>query len=452
LHGRAEQERLVPRAFAARRGGNLPEVRRFRLAARWDALRRSFWFLPALAMAGGAGLAWVIGSLDDAIDLHFGVVSFNDPSSARRLLQTIATVTVTVIGISFSVTVVALQLASQQLGPRVLRTFQADALNKFVLSLFLGLFVYCLVVLTLDTSGSNAVPELAVAVALALAIVAFGAFVAFIHNIVESLQASTLIKRIAADGQRTLEHRFPESIGSDPPEPAAAENRVSRWTGDAPPLPVPAPRAGFLVGIDERRLMEAAIGDDVLVVQRVAIGDFAVTGAVLADIRGGRGDRDDVAGQVAEAFRLEGERTVVQDVAFPLRQLADVALRALSPGLNDPTTAENAMGSATDMLVRFARRGAPSPIRVDGQGTPRFIAIVPGLDDLVRLGFDQVRVAAATHPLVAARLIELLRHVEEVASAYGRSAGEARRQRRLLGAGVEDQVPTAEDELFVSSR
>jgi len=418
-------------------------VKAFLASARWDTLRRSFWLLPALAMASGGLLAWVIGTLDQGIDLNLGVVEFNDPSSARQLLQTIATVTVTVIGISFSVTVVALQLASQQLGPRVLRTFQADALNKFVLSLFLGLFVYCLVVLTLDNPAGHTVPELAVAVAVVLATVAFAAFVAFIHNIVESLQASTMIRRIAADGQRALDERFPGAIGSEPEDGrAAAAQARGRAAGHAA-REVHAPRAGFAVGVDGRQLMEAAKDDDLLVAQRLPLGDFAVTGTVMALVWSRDEVDEDTANRVAAAFQLEDERTVVQDAAFPVRQLADVALRALSPGLNDPTTAENAMDSLADMLVRFARSETPSPVRVDDGGNPRFLALVPQLHDLVKLGFDQVRVAAEGHPGVAARLIELLEQVERIAGAEGRGATELRRQRRLLRDQLDGGLPAA---------
>ncbi len=421
-----------------------------RLSVFWDALRRSFWFLPAVAMVAGAVLGWAIGSLDDNVTLRLGVVSFSDPGNARELLQTIATVTVTVIGISFSVTVVTLQLASQQLGPRVLRTFQADALNKFVLSLFLGLFVYCIVVLTtLDTGSRDSAPELAVALAIALSIVAFGSFVAFIHNIVESLQPSRLIRRIATDGQRTLTRPFPSGIGSEPRDPAEAAAEVARRSSTGVRHVVHAQGPGFLVTIDGRRLVQTAAQEDAVVCQSLAIGEFAVTGMPLAEVWTARPGADAATERLAAAFGLENERTLVQDALFPIRQLADVGLRALSPGLNDPTTAENAMGTLADLSVRFARSRRPAAIRVDDDGTPRFVAIVPDLDALVRLGFDQVRVAAAGHPVVAARLIELLGVVEHAAAEHGLDCAEARRQVSLLREGVAGEVPTASDERLV---
>jgi uncharacterized membrane protein len=131
--------------------------------------------------------------------------------------------------------------------------------------------------------------------------------------------------------------------------------------------------------------------------------------------------------EVERAFEIADERSVVQDPAFPIRQLADVALRGLSPSLNDPTSAENAMGSLADLLVRFARRGQPAPVRVDDSGAPRFVALVSTLDDLVRLRFEQVRVKAATYPVVAVELIRLLSEVERSANEMGTACAEARR-------------------------
>ena len=414
-----------------------------RLAARWDALRRSFWFLPAIAMPLGALLGWGIGNLDGSVRLDFGVVSLSDRDSARGLLETIATVTVTVIGISFSVTVVALQLASQQLGPRVLRTFQADSLNKFVLSLFLGLFVYCIVVLmTLDSGASGTVPELAVAVAIALAIVAFGFFVAFIHNIVESLQASTMIRRIAGEAQRVLDAPYPSGIGDGPRDAAEAAAEVAHRSRTGTRREVRAERAGFLVTVNGEHLMEVAAGADLLVCQRLAIGEFAVTGMPLADVWSPHAVSDEVVGRVAGAFAFEQERTLLQDVAFPVRQFADVALRALSPSLNDPTTAENAMDTLADMLIRHARNEPPAAIRLDDRGTPRLVAIVPDLDSLIRLGFDQVRVAADGQPVVAARLVELLGRIEHEAAARGVRGTEAGRQMELLREGPAGETPS----------
>lgn len=407
-----------------------------------EMLRRSFWFLPALALVGGAILGYALPVLDEALQADVFLVELDRSDSARGLLETIATVTVSVAGIAFSITVVALQLASQQLGPRVLRTFQDNRLSQATLAVFLGTFAYCIVVLTsLGARGPGGVPQLSVTVAIVAAAVAFGLFVAFIHDIVESLQASTLIRRIALDGHAAIGERFPEDIGAEPANPSAARREVDARCAAAAGLPVRAPRAGYLRRLDGEALLSAAARHEALVVQRARLGDFVLTDGVLAEVWLD-GDDEDAAVDISAAFQLGDERTVVQDAAFPVRQLADVALRALSPSLNDPTTAENAMGSLADTLVRFARAGSPSPLRVDGDGCARLLALPPDLDDLVRLGFDQVRVAAAGMPTMAVRLLALLAELEAVARDCGRGTSEIERQARLTRESAGAHAPT----------
>lgn len=408
--------------------------------AQLEVLRRSFWFLPSLALVVGGGLGYGLPVVDEALQADVFLVELDRPDNARGLLETIATVTVSVAGIAFSVTVVALTLASQQLGPRVLRTFQANRLAQTTLALFLGTFAYSLVVLTsLGTRGEEGVPQISVTAAILAAAASFALFVAFIHDIVESLQASTLIRRIAADGHAAIERRFPGDIGAEPSDRSAARSEADSLVAASSGVEVRAPRAGYVQRLDGEGLLSAAIRHDAVVVQRVKLGDFVLTGGVLAEAwPGGETDADAACAEIGAAFHLGDERTVVQDVAFPVRQLADVALRGLSPSLNDPTTAENAMGSVADTLVRFARANRPCEVRIAGDGRPRFVALAPDLDNLVHLGFDQVRVSAAGMPTMPGRLLDLLGQIEAVAREHGASTAEAEHQARLIREGTDE--------------
>lgn len=409
----------------------------------WDTLRRSFWFLPAVAIVVAIGLGFGLPELDRSLGVELGTLafSFSDVDSARGTLETIATVTVSVAGVAFSATVVALTLASQQLSPRVLRTFQANRLSQATLAVFVGAFVYCLVLLS--SLGAGGVPKLSITFAIVLAVASFVLFVFFIHDIVNSLQASTLIRRIAADGQYAIAFRYPAGTGSDADDREGAAESVRRRTEPSASAEVRASRAGFIVSVAGDDVVGAARAHDALVVQRAPIGDFAVTGSRLAEIWCDGEVDDGLVDGVREAFRLEGERTVVQDVAFPIRQLADVALRGLSPSLNDPTTAENAMNSLADTLVGFLRVPDADVVRVDEQDAPRFVAIRPTLDDLVRLGFEQVRVKAATYPVVSVRLLALLHELQREADAAGVESQEIARQAELIGEATD--VPTRAD-------
>jgi len=147
-----------------------------------DVLRRSFGFLPAVGILAGLVLGFVLPVVDRALRIDFGIFSFTERDSARSLLETIASVTVSVAGVGFSVTIVAFTLASQQLSPRVLRTFQSDRLSQALLGAFLGTFAFCLVVLATLDAGGEALPDLSLAVAVLGAIASFALFVAFIQN------------------------------------------------------------------------------------------------------------------------------------------------------------------------------------------------------------------------------------------------------------------------------
>lgn len=408
-------------------------VTRVRLAVVIDAMRRSFWLLPVIAMIVGGGLGFAVPELDADSNGAFGVFSTSDVNSARGILETIATVTVSVAGIAFSVTVVALQLASQQLGPRVLRTFQTDRLSQSTLAVFLGTFVYALIALGRLVQAS-AQPNLVLTVALVIVVAAFVLFAVFIQNVINTLQASTIIRRIAAEAVEAMTEPYPCGIG----EPAEGGETVA---GDRDPMdemPIRATRAGFLIAIDGERLIAAARDHGGLIVQRIPVGDFVTSGTELARARS-PSDAQQLAAAVRNAFRLGEERTVTHDHAFPIRQLTDVALRALSPSLNDPTTAENACGSLTEALLAFAERDPVVLRRADGDGAIRFIARAPDFDDLVRLGFEQVSVHGTDYPVLQRRLLDLLDRLRDAARQHGCSLAESERHAGLLRRQLEDE-------------
>lgn len=396
-----------------------------------DLLRRSFWFLPVAAMLVGGALGILVPMLDTATNSKLGLFTTSDRDSARGLLETIATVTVSVAGIAFSVTVVALQLASQQLGPTILRTFQNDRMSQATLGAFLGLFVYSLIALgrlaTISLGDDASGPNLVLTFGMLAAVLAFGLFAAFIQHTISSLQAATLIRRITDDATDVVGRPYPEGFGESRTESAGVT--PARQGG----VVARARAGGFLNTIPADPLLAAAATRDGLVVQRVPIGDFVTGGLAIADVYANE-DPEGLAAEVEEMVAIGAERTSVQDVAFPLRQLADVALRALSPSLNDPTTAENAMGALAHILGHFARSEPVSLERADADSVVRFIALAPDLDDLVRLGFEQVRLHGTDQAVFISRLEELLEELRRVANDAGRPTREIERQLDLIDA------------------
>ncbi|MCB0857461.1 MAG: DUF2254 domain-containing protein [Solirubrobacterales bacterium] len=404
------------------------------LPKRWlEALRVSFGLPSGLAMLAGILLGLSLPAIDDWLGFQLPALAFDSQSSTRSLLETIGTATVSVAGLSFSVTIVALTLASSQLSPRVLRTFRGDRLSQTTLALFLGTFVYCLTLLVRlgVTNGGREVPDLSVTLAVLLAFSSFLTFAFFIAHIVNMLEPSTVVDGIYQDGVSLSENRYPSGPGE--PQDCEAARRDARSTmGNDQPGEIVSPKSGYLTVVDLGHLVSCLQHGDAFVKQAVPVGTYVLPGQVLAEVWARGENREELHGRVLEAFELGKQRTLVQDTAFCVRQLADVALKGLSPGINDPTTSENAMDAMASLLVTFIKSETPCEIRVDDEGVPRFLALAPDLNDLVKLGFDQVVVAAKGSPVVISRLLQLLEHIETQARANGVRCGETDRQRRAL--------------------
>ena len=420
-----------------------------KLIARLRLAQQSFWVLPALAIVVAIGCGLLVPISDRHVSLPDALAVSGDEDTARAVLGTIVTVSVSVAGVSFSIIAVALVLASQQLSPRVLRSFQRQPLNQAVLAMLLGTATYALFVLgSISDERGRPVPELAVTIAMVLAVISIALFVVFLHHAVRSLNASVVIRRIAAEGHESIEQPYPAAVGQAPNDPAAAARAADAWENAPCRVDVRAPRAGYVASVDGDGIVTWAAANAAFVEQRRGVGAFAVTGAVLAVIFCGD-DRDIDPRDVGDAFLLEEERVVDGDIAFPVRQLVDIALKGLSPGMNDPTTAENAMDSVADTLVRFAQGAQVDALRLDRDGEPRLRAIAPTLDQLVQLGFDQVRRDAAERPSFAVRLLELLADLRECAGA-ARSCEQIDRQAELIAEQAADLAGHQADQRMVT--
>ncbi len=276
-------------------------------------------------------------------------------------------------------------------------------------------------------------PSISISVAVLLALVAFGLFAGFIGHITNMLQPSSIIASILADADGEGSP-YPTGAGGEPDDPDRALAAAAAVQGAAAAVAVRSEGEGFLTTVRGAKIVACAEERGGLVAQRAPIGEYVLPGQPLAEVWAP--DEEAAAGLAAETaaqFELGRQRTVPQDPGFPVRQLADVALKGLSPGINDPTTAQNAMEAMTARLVRFAQLPVASPVRVGDDGAPRFIAAAPTLDHLVRVGFEQVRVFSESDPSFQARLVELLDRLREVAAEEGISGAEAERQSTLTG-------------------
>jgi uncharacterized membrane protein len=389
-----------------------------RVSALRERLRASLWFLPTgfviLAVVGGTALAHIRPQPGTLLE---EVVFGGSAEGARSLLELVAGAMMTVTALTFSLTVVALQMSAGQYSPRVLRNFLSDLGNKLVLSVFLATFAYCLAVLRVIRDGAAGeevvVPSVAVTGGVLLSLVAIGTLVYFIHHLTQQLRVESIVREIVSDTLATIDDIHPDPLDS----PSVA----------AEPLPDPdavrvlARRSGFLQAVELEGLVGKAAAHDVLVRLRPAVGAFVVAGTTLAWVwarAGGPPRLDDdraTMRMVHDHVHIGAERTLQQDVAFGVRQLADVAAKALSTGMNDPTTAVDTIGHMSVVACRLAARQLGSRIAVDDDGVARAVLPRPDLGQHLAAMCAQPRRYGAEEPAVLLALLRLLTDVAEQA-------------------------------------
>lgn len=389
---------------------------RTRLASLWEELRTSFWFVPALMTAAAAvlafGMVWVDHALDERWVDEAEWVYTGSAEGARSLLSTLATSMITVSGVVFSIMIVALTLASSQLGPRLLRNFMRDLGNQVTLGTFIATFVYCLLVVRTvrGSNGGEFVPHVAVSVAIVLALASVGVLIFFIHHAAASIQAPNVIAAVGAELEHSIDRLFPDRMGTggeddDAPEASAVgpdERRVA------------AECTGYVQVIDEDRLMALAVERDVIVRVVRRPGHFVAPHLPLAAIRpAARGD-DELAAAVRDTIVVGPQRTLGQDVEFAIDQLVEVAVRALSPGVNDPFTAIQCVERLGAALARLAERRIPSAHRWDDAGRLRVIVYPWSFGALVDAAFNQIRQHARTSVAVSIALLDAIASIAAV--------------------------------------
>ena len=383
--------------------------------AHWvDELRTRLWPLPALAVALAVVLGTALPALDSIVDgdLPESVSVFlfsGGPEAARSVLQAISGSLITVTSLTFSLTVVTLQLASSQFSPRLLRTFASDRFVHGTLALFLAAFAFSLTVLRSvrdEGSGNTAfVPEISVTVAFALAIISVVGLVLFLAHLTREIRVETMLRRVSAETRGTIDRVFPADRPGHGPDPVPTSAA----------FPLYAASSGFLTSIDKDALVQAAEESGAILRLEREPGSFLVEGVPFATAWSLKPQevldpdaKENLAQAVNAAVATGFERTSVQDVGFGFRQLADVAVRALSPGINDPTTAVHVLGHLSALLCRLTQRNPGPEHLTDDEGRIRVVLPFPTLRDLLDLSLNQPRHYGAADAAVAARLLTLL--------------------------------------------
>lgn len=376
-----------------------------------DGLRAQLWPLPTLAIVVSVVLGLVLPRVDAAVDDNLpsavtAVIFGGDGNAASTVLDAVASSLITVTSLTFSLTVVTLQLASSQFSPRLLRTFTQDLFVQGTLALFLSTFAFSLTVLRSVRSGGDGqdpfVPRLAVTTAFVLAILSVIGLVLFLAHLTRQIRVETMLHEVARDAAGTVRSVLvPRGEGS--PVTAVPSGRGQ---------PLLSSMSGFLLRVDTGELLDASRESGAVIEITALPGDFVVQGAPVGSAHGHHGPLDakdltDLAKAVGKSLHTGPERTAAQDIGFGLRQLADVANKALSPGINDPTTAIHAIDHISVVLGQLAGCEL-GPVEHTGDEGARVVVNRPDLEHLLEMSLTQIRRYGAGDPLVMARLYLLL--------------------------------------------
>ena len=415
----------------------------------WESLRANFWFMPTVMVAGAVALSLATINLDKAAPRDNWVATLGwtftrGPEGSRAVLSTVAGSMMTITSVTFSITIVALQLASSQFGPRLLRNFMRDRGNQISLGTFIATFAYCLLVLRTvnGTEEQRFVPHISVTVGLLMALTSLGVLIYFIHHAAASIQAEYVIANVGRDLDEAIARLYPECVGLGPAEGTREQNPPTGF--DRESRPVASDRSDYLQNIDVDRLMGLAREHDLVISVPHRPGKFLMAGGDLARVWPGDRLDDGIADAILRAFYLGPMRTLTQDVEFAIDQLVEIAVRALSPGVNDPFTAINCVDRLGAALVVLAGREMPLIYRYDDEGRLRVIAEASTAGGIVNAAFDQVRQAARNDAAVTIRLLETIAAV--VAQARGEVWHRAlRRQAEMVHRGSQQALPEEED-------
>lgn len=422
------------------------------LVPRWrrEALRTTLWVVPTLMVA----LAIVLFALSNQLDrlAADGTVTLptwlnsGGADAARQILIGIAAAVITVVGVVFSITILALQLASQQFGPRMLRSFIRDLGTQISLGAFVATFVYSVLTLASVASAPATpfVPHVSISIALVLMLADLGVLIYFIHHVATSIQLTSVVAGIAQDFRSTLEDlRGGAAASRYRPTGVGAARGAPPPELDREGASVPADASGFLQAVGHDHLVQIAVSSEAVIRLLHRAGHFVVQGQSLAVVW-----PPSAAAEVSEALHrahiVGRSRTMTQDPGFAIDQLAEVAIRALSPAVNDTFTALNCIDWLGDCLCRVAREPLPDGVYRDPSGAVRLIDPVITFDRLVKGAFDKIRQAGRGMPAVLIRQLDNLGKVSTMFNPAETPETIARHAELILEAS-DGSIPQASD-------
>jgi uncharacterized membrane protein len=398
------------------------------LTSHWrrEVLRTNLWLVPAIEVVVAIALFALTTALDRAVYRGAitipGWVNSGSADAAREILTAIAAAVITVVGVVFSIILVTLTLASTQFGPRMLRNFIRDRATQLTLGTFVATFVYSVLVLVSVGQGSHGdfVPHIGVTMTLGLMVADLGVLIYFIHHTATSIQLPQVIASIARDLTQAIEIQGSDrdrtgktSEGSNGPSPTELLSLLETRGGT-----VRAAASGYLQFIRHRILVQLAAEAGAVIVLDYRPGRFIVQGHPYAKVWPPEAVSR-VSDALARAHLTGPHRTLTQDVSFGIDQLVEIAIRALSPAVNDTFTALTCIDWLGDNLCKIINRWHPARVHRDEQGFVRVIAAQPTYERLVQRAFEKIRQASSGMPAVMIRQLEALAKIMDETSEAG---------------------------------
>jgi uncharacterized membrane protein len=394
-------------------------IRRLLGGSEWrrDVLRTNLWLVPGVEVIIAALLFVATYALDrasyDGVFQIPGWAISGSADAARQILTAIAAAIITVVGVVFSIVIVALTLTSTQFGPRMLRNFIRDRGTQLTLGTFVATFVYSILALGSVGQGDHGafVPHITITVLLFLMVVDLAVLIYFLHHIAIQIQLPQVIAGIAGDLAQAIELQAGDpTVGADARYAALLIADMDGPGGD-----VAAPRSGYLQYIQHRTLVRIAAKKDAVIHLRYRPGHFLVQGHPFATVWPARA-ADQVARELARAHATGPYRTLAQDVSFGVDQLVEICIRALSPAVNDTFTALTCIDWIGDSLCKVTGRWQPTSVYRDHAGVVRLIATQTTYERLVQRAFEKVRQAGRGMPAVMIRQLDALAKIMERAA------------------------------------
>lgn len=421
-----------------------------------DYVRTSFWAIPALLLLAAALLAALTLWLDIVIlpPVDFGAFDWLNPSEMQgvaELLGTTAAAVLGVAGVTFSITIASLTLASQQFGPRLIRNFTQDRFTQTVLGFFIATFFYCMLSMQLGSVvlTDSYSPLSTLVTVLVLTIVDLLLLVLFIHHICKAIQAETIIFDVADEMRRRAISLLPLELGEAPEEDHKALTALDadlKARGDD----VRATSDGYVRAIDYTALLKYADKHEQTIGVAQRAGDYVLKGSLLAKVVGAQRP-DDLDAVLNDLIVIGRSRNPRQDLEFSIRQLVEIALRALSPGINDPFTAITCVNHLGTLINMVSTRAIPARSWVNEAGDIRLLVKTTTFEGLVEAAFNQIRQEASSHVDVTVRLLDVL-HELILLAKNRKQVSALLQQARLIRLGVKNEEFISHDQKAIFDR